>query len=285
MRARALHDNRLGWLVLIANRLLSDKTEPTRFPGMFGVKRGPHEHEPTCLQTSSDDQKSRHPLGDDMKKMPVLTWPNWPRRFAGLATIQALVSATIGFATPASAADDISQCRAIEDATARLKCYENLIPADPKLPQSSAPLTAPAVPQTIGRWRLVRTPNPRGGKEAISITRTGELSGSDPDFVGLMIRCAEIDIEVLLVLIRPLPFRAHPRVVINGTKFDSSVAPPGSAVLLPADVAVMARQSWTSLAKLSVEIEEAGTVTKGFVALDDFDAALKALIATCPLRN
>ena len=204
------------------------------------------------------------------------------RRLAGLTCAGALAFVLVGAASPASAANDITQCRAIEDATARLRCYESLTPPpDLQLP----PAIGSAAPQSIGQWRLLRTPNPRGGKEAISITRTGELSGSDPDFVGLMVRCAEPDIEVLLILIRPLSFRAHPKVSINGAKFESSVAPPGSAVLLPSDVATTARQQWPALASLTFEVEESGTVTKGLVSLKDFDAALKALTAACPLRQ
>ena len=214
-----------------------------------------------------------------MIRIPVIRW-----RLAGLLPVLTLAFAAAGVAIPASAANDISRCVAIEDSGARLRCYESLTPPNPKLPPSRA-LASPGAPQTIGRWRLIRTPNPHGGKEAISIMRPGELSGSDSNFVGLMVRCAESDIEVLLVLIDPLPLRAHPRVSINGTKFESSVAPPGSAVLLPGDVAVLARQRWSTLPSLSFEIDQAGSVTKGHVFLKDFDAALKALTAACSLRQ
>lgn len=177
---------------------------------------------------------------------------------------------------------DPAQCRAIQDPTARLKCYENLT-----APEAILPNAAPSSPasQNIGRWRLVRTPNPRGGKEAVSIMRTGELANSDPEFAGLMVRCGDADIEVLLVLVKPIPFRAKPRVSIGGARFDSTVAPPGSAILLPAEVGVLARQSWPSLPRLAVEVDESGTITKGTVGLDDFDVALKALDAACALRQ
>ena len=36
--------------------------------------------------------------------------------------------------------------------------------------------------ETTGGWRLLRTPNPYGGADAVSITHTAELARSDPDF-------------------------------------------------------------------------------------------------------
>jgi hypothetical protein len=206
------------------------------------------------------------------------------RRTAQLAAILTITLAITDAAIAASSPTDISQCRAIEDPAARLRCYERLAPAEPGTP-GSPPLSSPPASQYVGKWRLVRTPNPEGSKDAIAITRPAELSGSDPDFAGLMIRCADIDIEVLLVLIHPLPLRAHPRVSINGSKFESSVAPPGLAVLLPREVALAARQGWQSLQTLNFEIEERGTVTKGLVVLDDLDKALAALLSSCALRR
>ena len=77
----------------------------------------------------------------------------------------------------------INRCRTLTDDAARLRCYENSVSEQSR---SSSSRT-----QSLGKWRLVRTPNPQGGKEAISIMRGAELSGSDPDFAGLMLRCAE----------------------------------------------------------------------------------------------
>src|SRR3954462_79180 len=222
--------------------------------------------------------------------MPALSLPSFfhlrqPSEPALSFALITLIFASMGLVAPGLAATDISQCRTIDDPTARLRCYESLAPPELQLPPSSGQGVGAMAPLTIGNWRLVRTPNPRGGKEAISITRPGDLSGSDPDFVGLMIRCGEADIEVLLVMLRPLSFRARPRVSINGAKFDGSIVPPGLNILLPGDVAILAKQLWPTLSKLSLEIDDAGTVTKGLVSLDDFDAALRSLTAACPLRQ
>lgn len=205
-------------------------------------------------------------------------------RLSRLAGLGAMLLVAAGAVMPAPALGDDSQCRAIEDATARLHCYESLLRSNPEAP-ASVPLSSASVSRKIGNWQLIRTPNPREGKEAISITRAGELSGSDPDFAGLMIRCADPDIEVLAVLISPQSPRTHPRVSINGTKFESSVVPPGTAILLPAETATLARKRWPALASLLLKIERDGAVTKGLVSLDGLQAALAALTVACATRR
>ena len=145
---------------------------------------------------------------------------------------------------------------------------------------------SPATPSdalTIGRWRLIRTPSPTGRLEAVSITRPGELSGSDPNFVGLMIRCAEPDLEVLLVMLQPLPPRAHPTIIIDGTKVDGRVVPPGM-IQLPPDFAKVAKDVWPKRPNLRFSIEEDSVTTKGLVLLDDLDRALDVLTGACPTR-
>lgn len=166
---------------------------------------------------------------------------------------------------------------------ARLRCYENLTPpaADTAPP---GPRSSTTTSQAIGRWRLVRTPHPQGEKDAISIMRGGELLGSDPEFAGLMIRCGDDDIEVLLVLLRPMPLRARPTATINGTKFEAKVVPPGAAILLPPEVTASARERWPSVPTLTFEVEEGGSTIKGRVVPDDLGPALKTLTAVCATR-
>jgi hypothetical protein len=202
----------------------------------------------------------------------------------GLTTALATMSALATIAASAPAPSDISRCRAIADPGDRFRCYESLTP--PVSPEPS-PATPPDTggAQNIGKWRLVRTPAPSNGKEAISITRPGELSGSDPDFAGLMIRCADSDIEVLVILISAMSLRAHPRVSINGQLFESTVAPPGSAILLPKNVVMAARERWPSLATLDLAVDNEGLITKGRVDLTGLQDALNALNAACASRQ
>lgn len=120
--------------------------------------------------------------------------------------------------------------------------------------------------------------------------RSADLSGSDPAFVGLMLRCGEPDLEVLPVVIPPLPPRAKPRVTVgtgpDSATYDAVVTPPGSAILLPGEATTRARAGWHGARSLRIEIAEGtGTTTiRGVVPLDGYAAALSALITACAGR-
>jgi hypothetical protein len=114
--------------------------------------------------------------------------------------------------------------------------------------------------------------------------RTAELSGSDPDFAGIMLRCGDPDFEILVFLIRPLPPRARPRVSIDGKSFQGTVVPPGASILLPREATALARERWNALKTLSVRVDDDGTVVRGVVALDGFSTALPTLAASCAVR-
>jgi hypothetical protein len=147
--------------------------------------------------------------------------------------------------------------------------------------------SAPAAAQNTdssGGWRLIRSPNPQGGKDAISITHSAELSDSNPDFVGLMIRCGEPDIEVLPILLRTLPPHARPIAVINGTRFEGTVVAPGSAILVPKEATALAKSAWQKLPRLSLIINTGDIAIQGFIRLEGLDAALNRLNAACMAR-
>jgi hypothetical protein len=146
------------------------------------------------------------------------------------------------------------------------------------------PIGAQAAPSSVaiaGKWRLLRSPNPRGGQEVISIMATAELSGSDLDFAGLDIRCVDRNIEVLVFLIRPLPPRARPVIAIGGEKFQGSVVSPGTSILLPATATALAKTQWRSLPSLSIGVDDDGKTTHGLVSLEGFDAAMQSLVGSC----
>jgi hypothetical protein len=113
---------------------------------------------------------------------------------------------------------------------------------------------------------------------------TAELSGSDPDFAGLVLRCADPEFEILVFLISPLSPRAQPTVSINGKKFQSSVTPPGASVLLSKAATLPAKEQWRSLPSLSIDVENEGAIIHGFISLDGFNTALQTLISACPTR-
>jgi hypothetical protein len=202
-------------------------------------------------------------------------------------------------------ADAYDRCRAISDDKARLHCFENLTSPQLQIAPSPAPLvpddgaektpdmppgsilgshTGPSSLPVAGKWRLVRTPDPREGKDVVSIMATAELSGSDIDFAGLDLRCAYQDFDILIILISPLPLRARPAIAINSKKFQGSVVLPGTAILLPREASALAQEQWRSLPSLSIEVEDDGTKTHGLVSLEGFNTALQTLMGTCLTR-
>lgn len=64
--------------------------------------------------------------------------------------------------------------------------------------------------ELTGGWHFVRTRNPYGGVDAISIMHTADTSRSDLDLAGLMIRCSKGGTEVAVVLLRPYRFGRDP---------------------------------------------------------------------------
>jgi hypothetical protein len=180
---------------------------------------------------------------------------------------------------------NVERCRSITDDAARLRCYE----AETSQPSIRPPPTAS--PATAGSWPLVRTPNPAGGRDAVSVLKTADITKSDIDFAGLMLRCGEHNIEVLVVLVRPLPPRAHPRVSVTtgGETMDfiASVVPPGAEVLLPPEAAVLASGPWQAAPELSAEVgavegDDQPSQIRGVISLAGLGAALAQLQANCP---
>jgi hypothetical protein len=158
-------------------------------------------------------------------------------------------------------------------------CIYSAIPVQAPILQSGA--------TSIGRWQLVRSPGPQGGRDIVSIMHTADALRSDPDFAGLMIRCREKSgLQIALVVIRPFPPRAHPQVSIIGThttmRLQASVLPGGAALSLPNEAEVLAKGSWQSLSELAFAIEDDGVTIKGIVPLDNLSAALAFLQSNCP---
>jgi hypothetical protein len=195
---------------------------------------------------------------------------------AGLAGLSLLAQADVAAQVGPSAT---SNCRNIPDLVARLRCDENA------RPDSSS---RPAPPLQFG-WKLIRTPNPRGGADAVSIIRTADLTRSDPDLAGLMLRCAGTKFQVLIVVIRPLAPRAKPGVTLHVgstiTRFDASVVAPGTALLLPPAAEALARGPWHSASEANIEVEEDTGNFRGTVSLAGLGSAIAKLLASCPTNQ
>jgi hypothetical protein len=146
----------------------------------------------------------------------------------------------------------------------------------------------PEVSELPGGWHLVRTHNPNGGTDAISIMHPADTSRSDLDFVGLMIRCGETSPEVVIVLLPALSFHTRPHVTFgkpgNEIHYEAKVAPPGTTVVLPGDAAKLVSGRWHALEDLVVRVDDGQTIIGGVVKLSGLEAAFKALQASCVAR-
>jgi hypothetical protein len=188
------------------------------------------------------------------------------------------VATTSVFAQANDISKDFERCKAIADDRARLNCLKNLLPADPNKAAASA---------ADDSWPLVRTPNPRGGPEAVAIMRTADTSRSDPDLAGLMIRCAEKHgLEVLLALVRPLPPRAKRDVVVTGgtskSVLHAEVSSSGTAIVLPFEATALTSGPWQNLKELIVTINDSEGSISGAISLEGVAAATARLTANCP---
>jgi len=139
--------------------------------------------------------------------------------------------------------------------------------------------------QAAAPWRLVRSANPGGGSDAISMTRSADIS-SDPDLAGLMLRCHRINPEMIVVVVTPFPPHAQPSVTIsaNGKEwhFEAELVPPGAEVLLPAAATDLASGPWQSAPQLALKISWQQRSINGVIPIDGLRGALTTLAANCP---
>lgn len=136
-------------------------------------------------------------------------------------------------------------------------------------------------------WKFSRTQGSKEGESFAAITKTAETMQSDPDFAGLIVRCAPHGkIDVLVALIRPFPPRSHPKVTLSSAAggtltFEARMAAAGAAVLLPDEVSAFASGKWQTMPSLTVLVKETDSEIKGVVALNGLREAYKSLLANC----
>jgi hypothetical protein len=202
-----------------------------------------------------------------------------------LGTVAAGVAEVgLAFAQLSGSATDFEHCRAIADDAARLRCIESTT-GKPRTNSGTGTLGPEA-----GAWRLVRTPNPSGGPDAVSIMQTADTTRSDFDLAGLAVRCQDGGVEVLIVLVGALSLRSHPKVAVSaGGKsmdFTATVVPPGASLLLPKTATELASRLWTATSEMTVQIEtgqndSAPGLIRGVVPLKGLSSALPSLLAIC----
>ncbi len=140
-------------------------------------------------------------------------------------------------------------------------------------------------PESPSGWHLVRTANPRGGPDAVSISHTADISRSDLDLAGLMLRCGEKSVEVVIVVVTPLSPRARPDVTISADhkewRFVAQAVSPG-ALLLPAEATSLADGPWQLARELAVKVSSPELAFGGVIPIDGLAEALGTLAANCP---
>ena len=142
--------------------------------------------------------------------------------------------------------------------------------------------------QLEGGWRLVKSRNPDGGADAISVMHVVDSAKSDPRLAGLTLQCGRDGIEIALIVLEPLSRSMRPNVVlITGEKraeFEASVIQSGAALLLPADASKLAASDWQGATELSVEIATKPAAIRGAVPIGGLSTALRYLSQNCPAR-
>jgi hypothetical protein len=176
--------------------------------------------------------------------------------------------------------EEAEHCSRIKNERERMRCEK-------EEDSGRSPNVSQQPPPEPGTWQLARTPNPAGGPESISIMKSATTTGSDQDIAGLMLRCGEgATTQVLVVLIEPLPLRAHPKVTVvagaTTTEFTASVARPGALVLLPEKASALVEDAWQSVPELAVSISENRRSLHGVILLADISTAMRTLQSNCP---
>ena len=139
---------------------------------------------------------------------------------------------------------------------------------------------------SAGDWHFVLTANPHNAGDSASISHIADVTRSDLDLAGVMVRCSKMGVDVMIVLIVPFPRHVHPSVAIiadgKESRFDVSVLPPGAELLLPAEAARLAGGLWQSASELSVTVSSAGRSFGGVIPIDGLSSAFGKLVANCP---
>lgn len=146
---------------------------------------------------------------------------------------------------------------------------------------------ASRISQLPGGWRLIKTPDSRGGPEAVSVLHAADTAKSDPNLAGLTFRCGQMGIETLLIVLDPLVRGSRYGVVVKSgsteTQFEAKAMQGGEVLLLPPSAAALAGGSWQAVPELSVEIAAPSPI-RGTVPIGGLSSALLALSQSCPRR-
>jgi hypothetical protein len=196
----------------------------------------------------------------------------------------AFLVATTLIAIAAEPKSDISnefeKCRMLGDNQARLACLKSLLPKTTNATNDSA-----GHPSDL--WRLVRTPHPQGGPDAVSIMHTANTARSDPELAGLMIRCTDkAALETVLALVKPVPPRSKRDVILVGgttqVALQAEAASVGTTLVLPIEPSIFTTGAWRTAKELAVTIQDPDGDIRGIIPIDGISPAMATLSENCP---
>jgi hypothetical protein len=167
--------------------------------------------------------------------------------------------------------------------------------------------TVSAAAAQASGWRLLPGRSPAEGGGAASMSRTSDMTRSDLDLAGLMLRCRDtgtamqgadatspmvqdddthgVGAQIAIVVITPFPPRAQPSVTIGAAgkewHFDARVLPPGVELLLPSKATDLAIGSWQLTPELAVKVSWQERSFKGVIPIDGIADALATMAANC----
>jgi hypothetical protein len=135
-----------------------------------------------------------------------------------------------------------------------------------------------------GGWRLVKTRNPHGGPDAVSVLHAADTARSDLNFAGLTFRCSQTGIETLVILLQPLVRGSQYKVLVKSgsaeTQFEGTATQGGEVLSLPPSATTLADGSWQAVPDLTVDIAGPSPI-RGAVPIGGLSDALSALSKSC----
>jgi hypothetical protein len=207
--------------------------------------------------------------------------PKLNRKFITASVVLAALFPTLCLAQPQTRPLNSGNdaCRSIPEPVMQKECYAT--------PKTLGNQTDAQEMMLASGWRLLRIPNRSDGFDTISISHAADFQKSDPNFAGLMVRCADGQLEVVAVVIEPYPPSAEIDLSIkidDGRTSNNAgiIIPPGVMVRVPSDTAKLITDSRNPPEQLDVRlISRAGTTTKGFVKLAGLEPAMAAIKTLC----
>jgi hypothetical protein len=134
-------------------------------------------------------------------------------------------------------------------------------------------------------WRRVHGLGSNGGTEAAAILHTADFERSDPRLAGLMLRCSEYGVEVIIVVVEPFPPHMRPKITLRvagqESYFEGVVIPTGAGVRVPVDAWKLAIGLQLGSKELGIKISDGESTIDGVVALSGLTPALESLSADC----